>query len=175
MRPVWLITAILCGAADQAVAQEEPAPIAEVVVGRSGFIDEAWDYFTTIGGGVRFFVRPRIAIGPEIAYLSGNSSDLEASSVSITGVLTFDVVRDDGTQRVVPYIVASAGYLRQRPLLGRGPGLPGLAPFVSTEGTVSGGVGARIALGSRWFVAPEFRLGWEPESRIAVAIGTRIR
>jgi hypothetical protein len=45
----------------------------------------------------------------------------------------------------------------------------------SVEGTVSGGLGARISLGPYGFVAPEFRLGWEPERRIAVTIGTRIR
>jgi hypothetical protein len=28
------------------------------------------------------------------------------------------------------------------------------------------GLGARVALGSRVFVAPEFRQGWEPETRI---------
>jgi hypothetical protein len=31
----------------------------------------------------------------------------------------------------------------------------------------------RIALGSHMFVAPEFRLGWEPETRIAITIGMR--
>ena len=40
---------------------------------------------------------------------------------------------------------------------------------------MSAGLGARIALGSNVFVAPEFRLGWEPETRIAVTIGMRLR
>ncbi len=56
--------------------------------------------------------------------------------------------------------------MRQKTLVGTGPGSTALAPFTSSEATASGGIGARIALGSHVFVAPEFRLGWEPETRI---------
>jgi hypothetical protein len=168
------IVALLC-AQHTAFAQEKPAPIIEVVVGRSGFIDEVWDYFTTIGVGARWFVTPRLAIGPEIVYLTGEFDSLEASHLSITGNITFDFVPDGHDRRVVPYVVAGGGYLRQRTLVGRGPGTPGLQPFISTEGTVSAGLGARVALGSRVFVAPEFRLGWEPETRISVIVGIRTR
>ena len=60
-------------------------------------------------------------------------------------------------------------------LVGGGPGSTALVPFTSSEGTMSAGLGARIALGSNVFVAPEFRLGWKPESRLAVTIGVRFR
>jgi hypothetical protein len=166
---------MLCIPAQTAFAQEKPPPIIEVVVGRSGFIDEVWDYFTTIGVGARWFVTPRLAIGPEIAYLTGEFDSLEASHLSVTGNLTFDFVRDGHDRRVVPYVVAGGGYLRQRTLVGRGPGTPGLQPYSSSEGTVSAGVGVRIAIGSRVFVAPEFRVGWEPETRIGVIVGIRTR
>jgi hypothetical protein len=155
------------------VAQEKPAPIIEVVVGRSGFIDEVWDYFTTIGGGVRWFVTPRLAIGPEAAYLTGKFDGLEASHLSVTGNVAFDFVRDRDNRRFVPYVAAGGGYVRQRTLVGRGPGIPGLAPFTSGEGTVSAGIGARVAISSRVFIAPEFRLGWEPTTRITAMIGIR--
>ena len=62
---VLTIAAALSGVSTPVWAQETPAPIVEVVVGRSGFIDEAWDYFTTVGGGARWFATPRLAIGPE--------------------------------------------------------------------------------------------------------------
>jgi hypothetical protein len=169
------VAATLCAPAQTAFAQEKPPPIIEVVVGRSGFVDEVWDYFTTIGGGARWFVEPRLAIGPEVAYLTGEPDGLEASHLSVTGNITFDFLRDGKERRVVPYVVASGGYLRQKTLVGRGPQTPGLQPFVSSEATVSGGVGARFALGSRVFVAPEFRLGWEPETRIGVIVGIRPR
>jgi hypothetical protein len=166
----FIITATLSGMAQPALAQAEPAPIVEVVVGRSGFVDEAWDYFTTIGGGARMFVTPRIAVGPEVAYMSG---ELDASNLSVTGNVTFDFIQDDGLRRMVPYLAAGGGYLRQRTLVGSGPGSNALRPFTSGEGTASVGVGARITLTSRVFMAPEFRLGWEPESRIALMIGIR--
>jgi hypothetical protein len=176
-RSSWiaLAVAMLLTPAQTAVAQEKPAPTIEVVVGRSGFIDEVWDYFTTIGGGARWFVTPRLAVGPEVAYLTGEFDGLDASHLSVTGNVTFDFVRDGHNRRVVPYVAAGGGYLRQRTLVGRGPGVPGLTPFTSGEGTVSGGIGARVAIGSRVFVAPEFRLGWEPTTRIVVTVGLRTR
>jgi len=166
------IAATLSGVGQPVLAQDKPAPIVEAVVGQSGFIDEAWDYFGTIGGGVRVFVTPRLAVGPEVAYLSG---EFDASNLSVTANMTFDIVPDDGRRRVVPYLVAGGGYLRQKTLVGGGPGSTALVPFTSSEGTMSAGIGARIALGSQMFVAPEFRLGWEPESRLAVTIGVRFR
>jgi hypothetical protein len=35
--------------------------------------------------------------------------------------------------------------------------------------------GVRIVLGARVFIAPEFRLGWEPEARATVMIGLHAR
>ena len=167
-----IITLVLSGVGQPVFAEDKPAPIVEAVVGQSGFIDEAWDYFGTIGGGVRVFVTPRLAIGPEVAYLSG---EFDASNLTVTANMTFDIVPDDGRRRVVPYLAAGGGYLRQKTLVGGGPGSTALVPFTSSEGTMSAGVGARIGLGSYMFVAPEFRLGWEPETRIAVTIGMRFR
>jgi hypothetical protein len=166
-----IITVMMSAVGQPVVAQDKPAPMIEAVVGQSGFIDEAWDYFGTIGGGMRLFVTPRLAIGPEVAYLS----ELDASNLTVTATMTFDLVRDDGTRKVVPYLVAGGGYLRQQTLVGGGPESTALVPFTSSEGTMSAGLGARIALGSNVFVAPEFRLGWEPETRIAVTIGMRFR
>src|SRR4029453_3189589 len=140
-----IITLILSGVGQPVFAQDRPAPIVEAVVGKSGFIDEVWDYFGTIGGGVRVFVTPRLAIGPEVAYLGG---EFDASNLTVTANMTFDIVSDDGRRRIVPYLAAGGGYLRQKTLVGGGPGSTALVPFTSSEGTMSAGVGARIALGS---------------------------
>ena len=131
-----IITSILSGVGQPVFAQDKPAPIVEAVVGQSGFIDEAWDYFGTIGGGVRVFITPRLAIGPEVAYLSG---EFDASNLTVTANMTFDIVPDDGRRRVVPYLVAGGGYLRQKTLVGGGPGSTALVPFTSSEGTMSAG------------------------------------
>ena len=169
------IATVLCGTAEPATAQDTPAPIVEAVIGRSGYIDEVWDHFSTIGGGARMFVTPRLAIGPEVAYLKGEFDTLDASSLTVTGSLTFDFVRDDRRARFTPYFAAGGGYVRQKTLVGSGPGSTTLRPFTSGEGTVSAGVGVRIGVTSRVFIAPEFRMGWEPETRIAVMIGMRTR
>ena len=66
----------------------------------------------------------------------------------------------------IPYIAAGGGYLRQTTQVGTG-------PFTSSDGTLSGGIGARIALGRAFFIAPEFRMGVEPEIRLGVTIGFR--
>jgi hypothetical protein len=153
-----------------ASAQDRPRPIVEAVLGSSGFVDEVWDHFLTAGAGARWFVTPRLAVGPEIVFQQGPD---DASNLTVTGNLTFDLVDDAPGRRVVPYIAAGGGYLRQRTIVGSGPGSDVLQPFTSSEGTFSGGVGARIAIGSRFFVAPEFRVGWEPETRMTVMIGLR--
>lgn len=172
---VLSIAALSCVAAGPVVAQDNPAPIVEAVMGRSGFIDEVWDGFTTIGGGARMFVTPRLAIGPEIAFLRGDFDERDASNLTVTGNITFDFVRDDRRARVVPYFAAGGGYLRQKTVVGSGAGSTTLRPFTSSEGTASAGAGLRIAVTPRVFIAPEFRLGWEPETRIAVMIGMRTR
>jgi hypothetical protein len=168
-----VLTLICCltSLAQPAFAQDKPAPLIEVVVGRSSFIDEVWDHFTTIGAGARFFVTPRVAIGPEVAYLTGEFEGTDSSNLTVTGNITFDLVGDGAP--VVPYIVAGGGFIRQKTLVGSGPGSTMLQTFSSSEGTFSGGAGARIALGPRAFVAPEFRLGSEPTMRVAVMIGFR--
>jgi hypothetical protein len=106
------IAATLCGVGQPVLAQDKPAAIVEAVVGRSGFIDEVWDYFGTIGGGGRVFVTPRLAIGPEVAYLSGELDALEASNLTVTANMTFDIVRDDGRRRIVPYLPSRPPFRR---------------------------------------------------------------
>jgi hypothetical protein len=170
MAAILLIVTGLVSVATPAAAQERPRPMVEAVVGSSGFVDEVWDYFFTVGAGGRVFVSPRVAIGPEIAYQRGAD---DASNLTLTGNLTFDLVTDRPGRRVVPYIAAGGGYLRQRTLVGSGPGSPVLQPFTSSEGTFSAGAGVRVAIGQRLYVAPEFRLGYEPETRFAVMIGLR--
>lgn len=106
--------------------------------------------------------------------MRGKFDALDASNLSVTLDATLDLVSDNGHRRAVPYVVVAGGYLRQRTLVGQGPGVPGLVPFVSSEGTASGGFGARFSVNSMLFVASEFRVGWEPETRIGVVVGLRV-
>jgi hypothetical protein len=142
----------------------------EGVFGAAGFVDEVTDWRTATGGGGRVFVTRRVAIGPEFVYMRGPEG---FHDWTLTGNLTFDVVGDE--RGLVPYIAVGGGYLRQTALVGGGINAPPgtLVSFSSAEGTVSGGLGARIAVGRRFYVAPEIRLGWEPELRVTVMFGYR--
>jgi hypothetical protein len=168
-----LIGALACllGTATAAAAPDRPPPVIEAVVGSAGFIDSPWIHRTMLGAGARVYVSPRIAIGPEFVYLA---SDTEGEhDLTLTGNLTFDLTRSNDTRRIVPYLAIGGGLLRQTEIVGSGPGSTTLRSFTSSEGTISGGIGARIGLGRHFFVAPEFRMGWEPETRFCVTIGFR--
>lgn len=142
----------------------------EAVTGDAAFIDESWDHRSIGGGAARVGLTPRLAVGPEVLYLRGPGG---AHDVTATAAVTFDLVRPSPARRVVPFIAAGVGLVRQTRLVGGGPGSTRLVPYTSSEGTVSGGVGARIALGRHLFVAPDVRLGWEPETRASIAVGWR--
>ena len=154
-----------------ALAQARPAPVFELVAGDAAFVDEVWDHFLLLGGGGRAYVTPRVAIGAEIAYMW---SRYDVSNLSLTGNLTLDLLRDTAGRRVVPYVVVAGGILRQRTIVGSGPGSAVLQPFIATDGQVSAGIGSRISLGRRVYVAPEVRVGWEPETRLTVALGIKL-
>lgn len=155
---------------------DRPAPVVEGIFGTAGFVDESTDWRTLSGGGGRVFVTSRVAIGPEFVYLKGPEGFHEWT---LTGNATIDLMTDrrSAPRPIVPYVVAGGGYLRQVSLVGGGINAPPgtVLSFSSSEGTVSGGLGARIGLGRRFYLAPELRFGWEPELRLTVTIGYRLR
>lgn len=150
-------------AAPPARAQDRPAPIVEGTVGWAGFVDEAWIDRTAFGGSLRVFVSERLAIGPEYLFLQGDNDEFDWT---LTANANFDLLRDEPGRRLTPYLAFGGGYLRQVARFGA-------ESFSSGEGTVSGGGGVRIALGPRVFLAPEARIGYEPELRLVVTIGVR--
>jgi hypothetical protein len=158
-----VVILLLVGALPVAAQTARPSPIVEFQTGYAGFIDESWIKRLVIGGAGRVFVSPRVAVGPEFFYLhaSGNEHDW-----TLTGNVSFDLLRESPTRAFTPYLVAGAGLLSQTTQVGTG-------PYTSKDATFSGGAGARIALGKRFFIAPEFRMGFEPEVRVGVAIGIR--
>jgi hypothetical protein len=173
-RPPWRVLAvllvILVEGHTAVHAQTLSLSSVEFVTGRVGFVDEVWDYFTMFGGGVRLRVMPRVALGPEILYLDGADG---SHNLTLTGTGTFDLVAPRTDRRLVPFIVFGAGLLRQTSIVGRGPGMPGRASYTSSEGTFSGGIGFRIGLSPHWVLAPDIRLGYEPETRLSLTVAWR--
>jgi hypothetical protein len=167
---IGVLSALAVLRTSPATAQPLRLSSVEVVTGHAGFVDDAWDHRVMAGGVARFALGPRFRLGPEVVYLAGRKG---AHDLTVTGTGTVDLVNPAAQRRIVPFVVFGAGLIRQTSLVGGGPGTTGLFPYSTSEGTVSGGIGARIRLGRRLYVAPDIRLGWEPETRFTIALGWR--
>jgi hypothetical protein len=166
------LTALLLGVgALPATAQDAGSLSIEAQTGYAGFLDDATIDHGFVGGALKTRLTRRLWIGPEIVWMRGPDHDRD---LFLTGTLTWDLVsppeaRRDGSSarhglRLVPFLVAGGGVMRHEDRFVSG-------TFASWEGAVTGGGGARIQVGRRWYVAPEFRVGWEPHYRIGVSIG----
>jgi hypothetical protein len=144
--------------ASVAAAQGTPRPELRITSGWTGFIDESWIDHTAIGGSVRYYLTPRLGIEPEVMYLVGPGSDRD---ITVIPHLTVDF-NPGGAVR--PYFIGGAGLLRFQQ--GVGTGL-----YTAKTWVVNGGFGVRIPLGSRIFVAPEARIGYETLLRFSGSFG----
>ena len=144
-----------------AAARQSPVAV-EGGVGYHGKVDESLDGFLAVHGGVRLWLTPRVAVGPEVTYLRGNGIDRDWI---VTGNLTVDLL-DGAGRRAVPYVIAGAGWATMQTEVGTG-------PYRSSEFALTAGGGVRITAGRRVYVAPEIRTGWEGHLRYGVTIGIR--
>lgn len=162
---------VVCADARAVQAQQPAVASIEIVTGHAGYVDEVWDNRIVLGGLARLVLTPRLALGPEVLYQRGRD---DAHELLVTGTATYDLRAAAVDRRVTPFIVVGAGVARRSSLVGRGPGVPGLQTYVSTEFTASGGLGVRVAATSRVYVAGDVRLGWEPERRVTLSLGWRL-
>lgn len=167
-----LVLGLSCAVAHTAKAQELNRMSVEAVTGHAGYVDEVWDNRVMVGGLVRFPLSPRTMLGPEVIYQRGRDGEHEWL---MTGSATFDLGAAGVRRAVTPFVVAAAGVSRRSSLVGRGPGTTELVPYHTYEFTASGGIGARIALARDVFLSADGRLGWEPERRVTVTLGWRLR
>jgi hypothetical protein len=144
-----------------AFAQGQRTGAVEGVGGYAGFLDESVMHHSVLGGAARWYLLPRVAVGPELVYMKGPGDDRDTV---LTGNVTFDFI--SGARKVTPFLVAGGGIFRHSDRFGA-------ETFSSTEGSFTGGGGVRIPIGERLYVAPEFRIGWEPHYRLSVAVGWR--
>lgn len=158
MRMAMLAVGLMVLAPRAAVAQQR---IVEGHVGKTWFADEGAIEHNVGGGGARFFVTNRIAIGPEIIYMNGPGLD---EDWFLTGNATVDIGPLRWRSRVMPYAIMGAGVMHHS-------NMTDARPISATGGTVTLGGGARIRIGDRWFVAPEARIGVEPQVRIGISVG----
>ncbi|MEO8096948.1 MAG: outer membrane beta-barrel protein [Acidobacteriota bacterium] len=126
--------------------------------GYTGFTDESIDGHLQTGFSVRYYLTRRFSIEPEFQYLRGENRHYD--------LLLIPNVNWDfrGQGRVIPYITGGVGWLRStygqfRPT------------FSSNEGFLQIGTGVKTYISDRWYVAPEFRVGFEFHFRASAAIG----
>jgi hypothetical protein len=160
---VVLVTAPLAGLAR---AQDRPAPAVEVAVGSLFFPDDALVTEGVIGAAGRFYLLPRLSVGPEIAFIAGERHD----HLMLTGNVTFDFIGPERGQPppVTPFVVVGGGLFRTREEF------PFNETFVSSDGAFTAGGGVRARVGSRVFVGAEARIGWELHLRLNGIVGIRL-
>ena len=78
---------------------------------RVGFADDGIVSEGLIGGAARFYLRPRISIGPELVYIGGTGH----SHLIVTGNVTWDLFAPSGgrASRTTPFLVWVADYSRR--------------------------------------------------------------
>jgi len=111
---VVVLALTLTGAllAHPASAQERPGPVVELAAGAFLFPDDALVTEGAVGGAARFYVLPRVSLGPEIAYVQGENH----SHLTLTGNMTVDLVGPmHGRPRLVtPFVTVGGGLFQSR-------------------------------------------------------------
>src|SRR5688572_19571266 len=142
-------------------AQSSPRPglAAEVFGGYASFVDDSPISHTVLGGAGRFYLTPRLAVGPEFTYMWGPETDRD---LILTGNLTWDFLRPriDNPQLLSPFVVGGGGFFRHSEHSIR-----------STEGSFTAGGGTRVRITDRIYGLVDFRIGWELHYRITGGIG----
>jgi hypothetical protein len=147
-------------------AQERPTPAGELAAGGLFFADDGIVTEGFIGGAARFYVLPRIGVGPEIAFIDGDGH----SHLMLTGNVTFDLVRPVNGEppSFTPFAVVGGGVFRTRE------SFPNREAFTSSEGTFTAGGGVRALVGRYVFIGAEARVGWELHIRLNGMVGVRL-
>jgi hypothetical protein len=144
-------------------AQERPQPAAELAAGALLFADDGVVTEPFAGGTVRFYLLPRVSIGPEVAYISGEGH----SHLMLTGNVVFDVLAPaGGTPRpITPFVVVGGGLFRTREQFPFG------ETYTSSDGAFTAGGGVRALIGRQVLVGAEARIGWELHIRLNGFVG----
>jgi hypothetical protein len=128
-------------------------------VGYSNFLDEDPLHHLVTGASARFFVTNRIAVEPEFLFMYRSRQDLDFQLIPN---VVFEFTKRES--RFQPYAIGGVGLQRHRELTGTG-------YYWSNSLTGSAGIGTKIFLSDRLYLAPEFRLGLEPIVRITGGVG----
>ena len=158
---IAIIVVALIVAAAPAAAQSW-APTLDLSAGWIGFADDGIVSEAPIGAGARWYLTPRVSVGPEFTHIF---ADRHSHQV-LTGNLTFEFVRP-APGKVIPFVVVGGGMFRTSESFGQG-------TYSSTEGAFTVGGGVRVAVTDRVSLGVDARLGWEPHLRVVGVAGIRL-
>ena len=149
-----------------AAAQDRPGPAVEFAGGALLFVDDATKTEPFAGAAARFYVTPRVSVGPEVAFSSGDNR----SHLMVTGNVTLDLLDPvRGRPRAVtPFLVIGAGFFQTRERFFDD------AIFNSGEGAFTAGGGVRARFGQRLVAGGEARFGWELHWRVNGFVGVQL-
>ena len=165
MYSLILSLALVAAMAMPARAQERPRLAVEVAAGTLLFPDDSTVKEPFAGAAGRVYLSPRLSVGPEIAFISGERH----SHLMVTGNLTFDLLRPmQGRARpVTPFLTAGAGLFMTREQFPN-------ETFTSMDGAFTAGGGVRALVGRRLLIGGEARVGWELHLRINAFVGVQL-
>lgn len=149
-----------------AAAQDRPPASIDVAAGWVGFADDGIVSEAMFGGAARWYVSPRIGLGPEALYIAGENH----SHFVLTGNVTFDLlVPANGRPRpVTPFLVIGGGlYQTSETFISE--------TYRSSEGAFTAGGGVRIAASDRVTFGVDARIGWELHLRVNGFVGISLK
>jgi hypothetical protein len=160
-----LLCAVAAALPARLYAQERPAPVVELAAGWLSFPDDGVVREAMVGAAARWYVSPRLGIGPEISNISGRNH----SHVIATGNVTWDILSSSAgeARSVAPFLVAGGGLYQTREQFAVG-------PYTSGEGAFTAGGGIRARAGDRLTVGVDARIGWELHLRLNGLVGVRL-
>lgn len=137
-----------------------PKVEAKLVLGGASFAEPSIPH-SIVGGAVRVYLTRRFSVEPEFLYMRHDRHDQDYF-VQVNAA--YDIT--DPRKRFVAYGIIGAGNFRNRSDFG-GDGID--TSFKTWTASVGGGV--KMFLTKRLFVAPEVRVGREPDVRGTVSVG----
>ena len=164
LRAIALLTIIAAGS-QPAFAQDRPPAAIEFAAGWVGFADDGVVSETMFGGAARWYVSPRVSLGPEAIYIAGDNH----SHFVLTGNATFDLLRPiNGRSRpITPFLTIGGGLFQTSENFNS-------ETFRSSEGAFTAGGGVRVAAGDRVTLGLDARIGWELHVRVNGLVGIRV-
>jgi len=135
-------------------------------VGRSAFGEDE-EGRNVFGSSLRYSITDGLGIEPEVLYMWEDEGGVSNRSVTVIPHISLDF---KPKSNVRPYLIAGVGWLHFTGTV-RHSFLPSPVNFSGNNLSWNVGVGVKIFLVRRVFLAPDFRAGHDPGARLTLNVG----